>query len=102
VLFALFVISEYWLRGLGAVLAITGGVLAVVALLLALFDSLLVFDALEAAILMAIAYKALETMGQFVEKLYQRRPRFPAGPGGCVRAFFAAWRREHKVTGQGD
>ena len=101
-LFALFVVSEYWLRGLGAVAAITGGVLAVVALLLALFDSLLVFDALEAAILMAIAYKALATIGKFFEKLNERRPRFPAGRRGSVRAFFAAWRREHKATGQGD
>jgi CHASE2 domain-containing sensor protein len=98
-LFALFVFVEWWLRGFGAVIVITTGVLIVVAVLLGLFDSLLVFDALEAAILLSIAYKALETAGKSVEELNERRPRFPAGPAGWWRALGAGWRREHKSPG---
>jgi CHASE2 domain-containing sensor protein len=101
-LFALFVIAEWWLRGLGAVVAITSGVLAFVALLLALFDSLLVFDALEAAILLSIVYKIVEAAGTFFEELRERRPQFTAGRIGGMQAFFAGWRREHKSSGQGD
>ncbi|MBK6351509.1 MAG: CHASE2 domain-containing protein [Steroidobacteraceae bacterium] len=98
-LFALFVFVAWWLRGFGAVILITTGVLTIVAVLLALFDSLLVFDALEAAILLSIAYKALETAGRSVEELNERRPRFPAGPAGWWRALGAGWRREHKSPG---
>lgn len=101
-LFALFVFAEWRLRGFGAVIVITASVLAIVAVLLALFDSLLVFDALEAAILLSIAYKALETLFKSIEDFKERRPRFPAGPGGWLQALFAPWRREHKSPGQGD
>jgi CHASE2 domain-containing sensor protein len=101
-LFALFVAAEWRWRGFGAVVVITGGVLAVVAVLLALFDSLVVFEALEAAILLSISYKAFTAIFKSVEAFKARRPRFPPGPLGWVRALAAHWRREHHGASQGE
>jgi len=72
-LFAIYLWSEWRLRGIGVVLAITGSVLLVLALGLGLFRSLVVFDSLEAAIVLVILYKATEKTFESLAEIRRKR-----------------------------
>jgi CHASE2 domain-containing sensor protein len=95
-LFVFFAAVEWRFRGLVALLVATAGTLVVVALGLGLFEDLAVLDAVEAAILLAVIYKAIETVLEFVAEVRALRARFPAGLLGTLRALGAACLREHE------
>jgi CHASE2 domain-containing sensor protein len=84
VLFGLFAAASWWLRGLVAALAMI--VIAVVAVSIAVggFDDLGIFDALEAAILLTIAYHALRALADFIVDWRTERASHPAGVHGTL------------------
>ncbi len=100
-LFVIFAYAEWRLRGLAALAVCTAGVLAIVAIALGLFGYLGVFDALEAAILLVIVYKALETGLGFIEHFKSKRQRFQPGPGGWFRTLCATCLRDHDPHPEG-
>jgi len=72
-LFAFFIYVDRRLRGLVALFVTTLGTLLVVAFGLAVFEDLGVLDAVEAAILLVIACKALDTVLGFIADLKSKR-----------------------------
>ena len=93
-LFGLLVVLERRYRGLVALAFGTASMLAVVAIGLGLFQDLAILDAVEAAILLVIIYKALETVLEFAADFRALRSRYPRGVKGTFRAMGAACRRE--------
>ncbi len=100
-LFACVVFAEWRLRGLAALVVSTACVLASVAAALALFGYLGVFDAVEAAILLVIVYKALETGLGFIEHFKAKRRRFSPGLNGWFQTLLATCLREHDPHPEG-
>lgn len=94
VMFAVFAAAAWWLRGLVAVLAIMLFALAHVASAIGLFDYYAVFDALEAAIVLTIVYKALEVVVEFVVDWRRLRDDHPQGLRGWWRTLKAACVRQ--------
>ncbi len=94
-LFVFFVYVEWRLRGLAALFVATLGTLVVVAIGLAAFEDLGVLDALEAAILLFVACKALETVLGFIADLKSKRVQFEPGPRGWWQTMKAACLRDH-------
>lgn len=93
-LFAMLVVLERRFRGMVALFLGTAFMLAVVAVGLAWFEDLAVLDSVEAAILLVVIYKALETVLEFAADFRALRGRFPRGAKGTLRAMGAACLRE--------
>jgi CHASE2 domain-containing sensor protein len=94
-LFVFFVYVDWRLRGLAALFVATLGTLVVVATGLAAFEDLGVLDALEAAILLFVACKALETVLGFIADMKSKRAQFVPGPRGWWQTVKAACLRDH-------
>jgi len=101
-LYAIFAFSQWRLRGLVALALSTACALALVALAIDLSDDVRVFDAVEAAILLMVAYKALEALLKFIAEARAIRGRFPGGIRGSLRALGAACIRDHGPSLEGD
>jgi hypothetical protein len=97
-LFAIIVLAEWYLRGLVAFVVSTVSMLVLVMIALGLFGDLGVFDSVEAAILLFIWYKFLETVLEFIEDFKARRRQSPAGFWSTLRAVCF---REHKPRPEG-
>lgn len=93
VLFVIFVYFERKLRGPLAYAVTTFCVLGIVAMVLAVFDDLGVFEAMEAAILLVILYKALDIVLSLVAEIRTRRAEFAAGRHGWRQTLVAMCRR---------
>ncbi len=94
VLFAVFAAAAWWLRGLVAVTAIMLFALVYVSTAIGLFDHYAVFDALEAAIVLTIVYKALEVVVESVVDWRNMRGDHPRGPRGWWQTLKAACVRQ--------
>ena len=101
-LFAIYAYSQWRLRGLIALLVSTGVTLALVAFAIERHDAFRVFDAVEAAILMMILYKAAEFLLEYFDELRAVHARSPARPGRWVRTLRAAVVRDHEPNPSGD
>jgi CHASE2 domain-containing sensor protein len=84
-LFGMFIFFEHRLRGPVAYLATALAGMLVVAVVLAVRGELGVFDAVEAAILLAVLYKVLDLVFGFIAEARTTRAQF--GPG------WSAWRK---------
>lgn len=94
VLFTCFAALAWWLRGLVAAFAAILVALAYVSAAIGLADYYRVFDALEAAILLMVVYKALEVVVEFVVDWRRVRADHPAGWAGWWRTLKAACVRQ--------
>jgi hypothetical protein len=94
VLFGLFAAAAWWLRGLVAVIAAILVALVAVSIAVGGFDDLGIFDALEAAVLLTIAYHALRALAEFVVDWRSERARHPAGFRGTLRSLRAVCIRQ--------
>lgn len=86
--FAMFAACLWWLRGLVVVLVAGLGALVIVVVAAGAFDDLAVFDALEAGILLVIAWVAMRAVVDFGADWRALRRTRPAG----VRGWFATLR----------
>ena len=93
--FAMFVLFDWRFRPVVALFATIFAVLALVSIAVGLFDTYRVFDVIEAAILLAIVYKALKTTFDFIADLRAQRRDFPRGWRGAFMTFRAACLRDH-------
>ncbi len=98
-LFALFVLAEWHMRGLVALFVSTLCMLLLVVVALGFFADFGVFDSVETAILLFIPYKFLGTVLDFIDDFRAKRRRSASGFWGTLRA---ACVREHKPRPQGD
>jgi len=97
VLFGLFAAVGWWLRGLVAVLAALLIALLAVSVAVGGFDDLGIFDALEAAILLTVAYLALRTLADFIVDWRTERVSHPAGIRGTLRTLRAMCLRQDRA-----
>ena len=93
-MFGMLVVLERRLRGMIALFLGTAFMLAVVAVGLGWFEDLAVLDSVEAAILLVVIYKALDTVLEFAADFRALRSRYPRGVKGTLRAVGAACLRE--------
>jgi hypothetical protein len=101
-LFVVFAYSQWRLRGMVALFVSTGVALAVVAFAIERYDAFRVFDALEAAILMMILYKAAEFLLEYFDELREVHARSPAGQRRWQATLRAAVVRDHEPKPPGD
>ena len=94
-LFAVFACVQWWLRGLAALAVATIFTLVVVAVAIEGYDNFGVFDSIEAAILMMIAYKALEFLFEYVDEVKAAHARLAPARWRWLRTLCAAFVREH-------
>jgi CHASE2 domain-containing sensor protein len=94
VLFGLFAAAGWWLRGLVAVIAAMLVALLAVSVAVGGFDDLGIFDALEAAILLTVAYLALRALADFVVDWRTERASHPAGIHGTLGTLRAVCMRQ--------
>ena len=80
----MFACLQWWLRGLAALVVATIFTLVVVAVAIERYDNFGVFDSVEAAILLMIAYKALEFLFEYVDDVKAAHARLCAGPLALV------------------
>jgi CHASE2 domain-containing sensor protein len=93
-LFGVFIYLERKLRGPLAYTVATIAALAVLAIVLAASGDLAVFDALEAAVMLVVMYKALDVVLTLVAETRSRRKQFAAGWRGWGQTALAVCRRE--------
>lgn len=93
-LFAMFVVLERKLRGIVATTLTLLGALVTIAVTMTFTQSLAVFDALEAAVLLVILYKALDVIGETIAEIRTTRSKFGRGVGGWKDTVVALCRRE--------
>lgn len=84
--FLLFAASAWWLRGLVGLLASIIGALIITGVAVSLFNYYPVFDALKAAILLTILYKALQTIFNLVEEGREIHGDSPADWRALIKA----------------
>lgn len=84
--FFLFAASAWWLRGLVALLASIIGALIITGVAVSLFNYYPVFEALKAAILLTILYKALQTVFNLVEEGREMHGGSPADWRALMKA----------------
>lgn len=97
VLFGLFAAASWWLRGLVAVIAAMLVALLAVSVAVGGFDDLGIFDALEAAILLTIAYHALRALTDFIVDWRTERASHPVGIHGTLGTVRAVCIRQDKA-----
>jgi CHASE2 domain-containing sensor protein len=95
-LFVVFACLQWWLRGLAALVVATIFTLVVVAVAIERYDNFGVFDAVEAAILLMVAYKALEFVFKYIDDVKTARARLAPGRWRWLRTLRAAFVREHE------
>jgi CHASE2 domain-containing sensor protein len=100
-LFAVYAYSQWRLRALIALVVSTGVTLALVAFAIERHDAFRVFDAVEAAIVMMVLYKALEFLLEYLDELRAVHARSPK-QGRWPRTLRAAVVREHEPIPPGD
>ena len=101
-LFVVFACLQWWLRGLAALAVATIFTLVVVAVAIERYDNFGVFDSVEAAILLMIAYKALEFLFEYVDDVKAAHARLAPGRWRWLRTLCAAFVREHEPSPGGD
>ena len=101
-LFAIFACSQWWLRGLVALVVSSACALALVAFAIDRYDAFGVFDAVEAAIIMMIVYKAAEFVLEYLDKVKAVCARSPQGWRDWRNALRALLLREHDLKPRGD
>jgi CHASE2 domain-containing sensor protein len=93
-LFGTFILFERKLRGLPATVLSVGTALVTIAVVMSVTQTLAVFDALEAAILLIVLYKALDVIGEAISEVCRTRERFGPGWKGRGETLAALLRRE--------
>ena len=93
-LFGTFVLLDRKLRGILATVLTVGIALATIAIVMSVTQSLAVFDALEAAILLIVAYKALDLIGEAISEVRRTHDRHGPGWRGWRKTAVALCRRE--------
>lgn len=93
-LFGIFIFFERKLRGLPATLLTVGTALVTIAIVMSIAHSLALFDALEAAIVLIVLYKALDVMGEAINEVCRTRERFGPGWRGWRKTAATLCRRE--------
>lgn len=101
-LFVVFACLQWWLRGLAALVVATIFTLVVVAIAIERYDNFGVFDSVEAAILLMIAYKALEFVFEYIDDVKAACARPAPGRRRWWRTLRAAFIREHEPGPGGD
>ena len=101
-LFVVFACLQWWLRGLAALAVATIFTLVVVAVAIERYDNFGVFDSVEAAILLMIAYKALEFLFEYVDDVKGAHARLAPGRWRWFWTLCAAFVREHEPSPGGD
>ena len=101
-LFVVFACLQWWLRGLAALAVATIFTLMVVAVAIERYDNFGVFDSVEAAILLMIAYKALEFLFEYVDDVKGAHARLAPGRLRWWWTLCAAFVREHEPSPGGD
>ena len=101
-LFAVFAYSQWRLRGVAALIVSSAVTVALVAFAIERYDAFRVFDAVEAAILLMILYKALEFALEYVDDVKAAYAKLPPGRWRWLRTLGAAVVREHPPSPQGD
>jgi CHASE2 domain-containing sensor protein len=94
-LFAMFAFFDWYLRPVIAIVATAAGVLALISIAISLFHDYRVFELAEAAILLAIVYKALRTILDFIAGVAAQRRDFPRGWRGLLMTLKNACVRAH-------
>lgn len=94
-LFAMFAFADWYLRPVIAIVATAAGVLALIGVAIRLFHDYRVFDLIETAILLAIIYKALRTILDFIAGITMQRQDFPRGWRGVLMTLKNACVRPH-------
>lgn len=93
-LFGTFIFFERKLRGLPATVLTVGTALVTIAVVMSVAQSLALFDALEAAILLIVLYKALDVIGEAINEVCRTRERFGPGWQGWRKTAATLCRRE--------
>lgn len=93
-LFGTFILFERKLRGLPATVLTVGTALVTIAVVMSVTQTLAVFDALGAAILLIVLYKALDVIGEAISEVCRTRERFGPGWKGRGETLAALLRRE--------
>lgn len=97
-LFVVFAGLQWWLRGVSALVLATLFTLGAVAIAVERYDNFGVFEAVEAAILMMILYKAAEFLLEYVDEVKAAHARLAPGPWRWLRTLRAAIVREHESS----
>lgn len=100
--FLLFVAIGWWLRGLAAALAYVAGGLLYVAVPIWIWDYYLVFEALEVAILLVLAYKFLQALLDMIEDWKSERSKREPGLRGGLETLWATCRKPASGEGTDD
>lgn len=104
-LFMLFVIIDWYFRGVARVAVALAASMAFVVLAIGVFDDLRAFETLAAAVVMMIVYKGAEAVLEFLADVKAETDRRHVGLRGLPAAFAetlsAAARRPHAKTGGG-
>jgi CHASE2 domain-containing sensor protein len=101
-LFVIFACSQWWLRGLLALAVSSVCALALVAFAIDRYDAFGVFDAVEAAIIMMILYKAAEFLLEYFDEVKAACTRSPTGLRNWRNTLRALLLREHDSKPLGD
>jgi hypothetical protein len=91
----MFAFADWYLRPVIAIVATAAGVLALIGVAIGLFHDYRVFDLIETAILLAIIYKALRTILDFIAGITMQRQDFPRGWRGVLMTLKNACVRPH-------
>jgi len=100
-LFAVFAYSQWRLRGVAALIVSSAVTVALVAFAIERYDAFRIFDAVEAAILLMILYKALEFALEYVDDVKAAYAKLPPGRWRWLRTLGAAVVREHPPSAEG-
>lgn len=92
--FALFCAAAWWLRGVVALVAAILAALLVVTLATGVFGDFTIFDALEAAILLTVAWHALRALADLAADWRELRREEPEGVRGWLRTLRAVCIRQ--------
>lgn len=93
-LFGTFILFERKLRGVPATVLTVGTALVTIAVAMTVTRNLAVFDALEAAIVLVVLYKALEVVGAAIAEVRTTRERCRPGIQGWWETAVSLCRRE--------
>jgi CHASE2 domain-containing sensor protein len=93
-LFGTFIFFERKLRALPATILTVGVAFVTIAIVMSVAQSLALFDALEAAILLIVLYKALDVIGESINEVCRTRERFGPGWKGWRKTAATLCRRE--------
>lgn len=99
-LFAAFILFDRYFRLLIALAISIGTVFLFTSAWLRLFEDLRAFDAIEAAILLMVIYKALKAVINLGTDIRERRRHFPTGWRGALFTLRAACLKPEQIDGE--